>query len=158
MSEAGTAEDKVRVLPAISDAPLDFSLGGSSLGSLPAVSSAPCPWLRLLLLPLPSIPAPNTPATSPTLTPGVHAVVRGSHLLQCSAPCAAARGWKGSPSLHAEASIPQHCGLCAEVSGCVLQMEAALACLLGGREQTALDQLEAINSQLRDQLEDNLAE
>lgn len=40
----------------------------------------------------------------------------------------------------------------------VLQMEAALACLQGERERAALDQLEAVNTQLRDQLKENSAE
>ncbi len=40
----------------------------------------------------------------------------------------------------------------------MLQMEAALACLRGERERAALDQLEAVNTQLRDQLKENSAE
>eukprot|EP00891_Asterochloris_glomerata_P000424 jgi/Astpho2/424/Aster-03473 len=38
------------------------------------------------------------------------------------------------------------------------KMEAALACLQGERERAALDQLEAVNTQLRDQLKENSAE
>ena len=40
----------------------------------------------------------------------------------------------------------------------VPQMEAALACLLREREQAALDHLQTVNSQLRDQLEEHFAE